>query len=50
MWLDEPSRRAALEREFAHIHDNLKRDASTRAAEAVFALATRRALPASATP
>jgi lipid-A-disaccharide synthase len=50
MWLDQPSRRAALEREFAHIHDNLKRDASTRAAEAVFALATRRALPASATP
>jgi lipid-A-disaccharide synthase len=50
MWLDDPSRRAELEREFLAIHGNLKRDASTRAAEAVFALATRRALPASATP
>jgi len=50
MWLDEPTRRADLEREFLAIHGNLKRDASTRAAAAVFALATRRALPASATP
>jgi lipid-A-disaccharide synthase len=49
MWLDDPSRRAELEREFLALHGNLKRDASTRAAAAVFALATRRALPASAT-
>jgi lipid-A-disaccharide synthase len=49
MWLDDPSRRMELEREFLAIHGNLKRDASTRAAEAVFARAGRGSLPASAT-
>jgi lipid-A-disaccharide synthase len=50
MWLDDPPRRAELEREFLRIHADLKRDASVRAAAAVFAMATRRALPASAAP
>jgi lipid-A-disaccharide synthase len=49
MWLDDPSRRMELEREFLRIHDNLKRDASTRAAEAVFAVAGRRTPAASTT-
>jgi lipid-A-disaccharide synthase len=42
MWLDEASRREALEREFLRIHVGLKRDASTRAAQAVMALASGR--------
>ena len=42
MWLDEPSRCAELEREFRRIHADLKRDASARAAAAVFAMARRR--------
>jgi lipid-A-disaccharide synthase len=42
MWLDEAPRREALEREFLRIHVDLKRDASARAAQAVFALASRR--------
>jgi lipid-A-disaccharide synthase len=50
MWLDDPSRRAELEREFLRIHADLKRDASARAAQAVFAMATRRSLPAAAAP
>jgi lipid-A-disaccharide synthase len=50
MWLDDLPRRAELEREFLRIHADLKRDASARAAAAVFAMATRRALPASAAP
>jgi lipid-A-disaccharide synthase len=50
MWLDDAPRRADLEREFLRIHADLKRDASARAAQAVFATATRRALPASVAP
>jgi lipid-A-disaccharide synthase len=42
MWLDDPSRRAELEREFLRIHADLQRDASARAAQAVLAMATRR--------
>jgi len=50
MWLDDPPRRAELEREFRRIHADLKRDASARAAQAVHATATRRALPAGVAP
>ncbi len=50
MWLDDLPRRAELEREFLRIHADLKRDASARAAAAVFAMAARRALPASGAP
>jgi lipid-A-disaccharide synthase len=42
MWLDEAPRREALEQEFMRVHVGLKRDASARAAQAVFALASRR--------
>jgi lipid-A-disaccharide synthase len=42
MWLDEAPRREALEQEFLRVHVGLKRDASARAAEAVFALASGR--------
>jgi len=42
MWLDEAPRREALEQEFLRVHVGLKRDASGRAAQAVFALASRR--------
>jgi len=41
MWLDEAPRREALEQEFLRVHVSLKRDASARAAQAVFALANR---------
>jgi len=41
MWLDDPVRRAELEREFAKIHADLRRDASARAAAAVLALGAR---------
>jgi lipid-A-disaccharide synthase len=41
MWLDEVPRREALEQEFLRVHVSLKRDASARAAQAVFALANR---------
>jgi lipid-A-disaccharide synthase len=42
MWLDETPRREALLQEFLRVHVSLKRDASARAAQAVFALANRR--------
>jgi lipid-A-disaccharide synthase len=42
MWLDETPRREALEQEFLRIHVGLRRDASARAAQAVFALASGR--------
>jgi lipid-A-disaccharide synthase len=41
MWLDDEPRREALEREFLAIHEDLKLDASARAAQAVFTLANR---------
>jgi len=42
MWLDEAPRREALEQVFLRIHVGLKRDASARAARAVFALVSGR--------
>jgi lipid-A-disaccharide synthase len=38
MWLDDAERRAALEDEFSRIHAGLRRDAGTRAAQAIRAL------------
>jgi lipid-A-disaccharide synthase len=38
MWLDDAERRSGLEAEFARIHAGLRRDAGTRAAQAVMAL------------
>ncbi len=35
MWLDDDARRAELEREFLRIHRELRRDAGTRAAQAI---------------
>ena len=46
MWLDDTPRREALERDFARIHADLRRDASAVAARAVFAVAARARLPA----
>jgi lipid-A-disaccharide synthase len=42
MWLDEAPRREALEQIFLRIHAGLRLDASARAAQAVFALASGR--------
>jgi lipid-A-disaccharide synthase len=39
MWLDDTPRREDLQREFSRIHADLRRDASARAAQAVFAVA-----------
>ena len=38
MWLDDAERRNGLEQEFARIHAGLRRDAGTRAAQAIVAL------------
>jgi lipid-A-disaccharide synthase len=38
MWLDDAERRSGLEAEFSQIHAGLRRDAGTRAAQAVMAL------------
>jgi len=38
MWLDDADRRSGLEAEFSQIHAGLRRDAGTRAAQAVIAL------------
>jgi lipid-A-disaccharide synthase len=38
MWLDDAERRGGLEREFSRIHADLRRDAGTRAAQAIMAL------------
>ncbi|GAC1299581.1 MAG: lipid-A-disaccharide synthase [Steroidobacteraceae bacterium] len=38
MWLDDDERRRGLEREFARIHTQLRRDAGTRAAQAIVTL------------
>ena len=50
MWLDDTPRREALEREFTRIHLELKRDASARAAQAVWNVATMHRLPAGNSP
>ncbi len=42
MWLDDSERRAALEREFSRIHAELRRDAGTRAAQAILDLVNAR--------
>ncbi len=39
MWLEDGERRSGLEREFSRIHAELRRDAGTRAAQAIMALA-----------
>jgi lipid-A-disaccharide synthase len=38
MWLDDAERRSDLEQEFSRIHADLRRDAGTRAAQAIMAL------------
>jgi lipid-A-disaccharide synthase len=38
MWLEDGERRSGLEREFSQIHADLRRDAGTRAAQAIVAL------------
>jgi lipid-A-disaccharide synthase len=38
MWLDDAERRSDLEQEFSRIHAELRRDAGTRAAQAIIAL------------
>jgi lipid-A-disaccharide synthase len=38
MWLEDAERRSGLEREFSRIHADLRRDAGTRAAQAIVAL------------
>jgi lipid-A-disaccharide synthase len=38
MWLDDAERRSGLEREFSRIHADLRRDAGTRAAQAIVEL------------
>src|SRR5260221_172830 len=38
IWLEDAQRRSALEREFSRIHADLRRDAGTRAAQAIVAL------------
>jgi lipid-A-disaccharide synthase len=42
MWLDNTERRTALEREFARIHVELRRDAGARAAQAILSLVSER--------
>jgi lipid-A-disaccharide synthase len=42
MWLDDTERRTALEREFARIHADLRRDAGMRAAQAILELVKSR--------
>jgi lipid-A-disaccharide synthase len=42
MWLDDTERRTALEREFARIHAELRRDAGSRAAQAILSLIAER--------
>jgi len=41
-WFEQPARVAALEERFLGIHQQLRRDASARAAEAVLAVAARK--------
>lgn len=50
MWLDGAERRSGLEAEFARIHAELRRDAGTRAAQAIMALLGRRTRAAEELP
>jgi lipid-A-disaccharide synthase len=45
MWLDDAERRTDLEREFSRIHAELRRDAGTRAAQAIVRLLRARGRP-----
>jgi lipid-A-disaccharide synthase len=42
MWLDNTERRSALEQSFAHIHAQLRRNAGSRAAQAILGLLAQR--------
>jgi lipid-A-disaccharide synthase len=50
MWLDDAERRSGLEQEFSRIHADLRRDAGTRAAQAIVTLLSARARPAAESP
>jgi lipid-A-disaccharide synthase len=50
MWLDDAERRSGLEQEFSRIHADLRRDAGTRAAQAIVALLSSRGRPAAESP
>ena len=50
MWLDDAERRSALEGEFSRIHAELRRDAGTRAAQAILGLLKSRERPVAQTP
>jgi lipid-A-disaccharide synthase len=50
MWLDDAERRSDLEQEFSRIHADLRRDAGTRAAQAIMALLKSRAAAALGSP
>jgi lipid-A-disaccharide synthase len=48
MWLDNAERRSALEMSFGHIHAQLRRNAGSRAAQAILTLLAQRRAPAAA--
>ncbi|MGB6354943.1 MAG: lipid-A-disaccharide synthase [Steroidobacteraceae bacterium] len=50
MWLEDPERRRGLEAEFRAIHAGLRRDAGTRAAQAIIALLKSRGRIATGSP
>ena len=50
MWLDDADRRSALEQEFSRIHADLRRDAGTRAAQAIALLLKDRGRTAAESP
>jgi lipid-A-disaccharide synthase len=50
MWLDDAERRSGLEQVFSRIHADLRRDAGTRAAQAIVALLSSRGRPAAESP
>jgi lipid-A-disaccharide synthase len=50
MWLDDAERRSGLEQEFSRIHADLRRDAGTRAAQAIVTLLSARGRPAAESP
>jgi lipid-A-disaccharide synthase len=50
MWLDDAERRGGLEAEFCRIHAGLRRDAGTRAAQAIIALLKSRGRMAAESP
>jgi lipid-A-disaccharide synthase len=50
MWLDDAGRRSGLEQEFSRIHADLRRDAGTRAAQAIAALLESRGRPVQEPP